>query len=215
MRTARGKKLLLIGGGGHCKSVIDSILSTREYEEVGIIDNTAESIYQGVQVVGRDDDLPLLYQTGWEYAFITVGSIGNTGVRRRLFDLVKTLGFIVPVITDPTAVIAKEVSLGEGTFVGKNAVINSDVKTGLCTIINTGAIVEHDCRIGDFAHISPGAILCGQVNVDKDSHIGAGTIVRQLVSVGHNTLIGAGSVVVKDIQDGVIAYGNPCKVISK
>lgn len=205
--------LLLIGGGGHCRSVLDCLMSLGEYSQIGIVDNGKAVSDLGISIVGSDGDLPELMRNGWTSAFITVGSIGPTGIRRRLYHLIKTSGFHIPVITDPTAVIAKNVEIKEGAFIGKCTVINASSRIGNCAIINTGAIVEHDCYIGDFSHISSGATICGQVRIGNDTHIGAGTVVRQGITIGSGTLIGAGSVVVKDIPECVKAYGNPCKVV--
>ena len=206
------KKLLLLGGGGHCHSVVDSVLSLGIYDEIGILDSTA-TLYLGVSVIGTDADIPELMQAGWNEAFITVGSVGNTQVRRKLYKMLKGYGLSIPTIIDPTAVVAKGTQLQEGTFVGKRAVINSGASIGACSIINTGAIVEHDCVVGDFSHISPGSTLCGQVVVGHDTHVGAGSVVKQLIKIGDSVLIGAGSVVLKDIPSEVKAYGNPCKVV--
>ena len=206
-----GKKLLLIGGGGHCHSVLDSVLSLDEYEKVGIIDSIDGS-YLNIPVIGVDEDIPGLFCEGWTEAFITVGSVGSTSVRRRLYKIVKEVGLTIPTIIDPTAIIGNGVTIGEGSFIGKRAVVNAGSSIGNCAIINTGAIIEHDCNIGDFSHISPGTVLCGQVCVGNDSHVGAGSVVRQLIKIGDDSLIGAGSVVVKDVPDNVKAYGNPCKV---
>lgn len=208
------KKILLIGGGGHCHSVIDSILSFREYEEIGIIDNNSLSCL-GVDVIGTDDDLPRLLSEGWNNAFITVGSVGNTKVRRRLYDMVKTLGFNVATIVDTSAIIARGTYIAEGAFIGKNAVVKTGARILECAIINTGAIIEHDCNVGAFTHISPGTVLCGQVSVGDDTHIGAGSTVIQQINIGNSALIGAGSVVVKDIPAEAKAYGNPCRVVSE
>lgn len=207
------KKLLLIGGGGHCKSVLDSINYSGEYDEIGIVDKGNNVKYQNIPVVGNDDDLPDLYRDGWKYAFVTVGSVGNTEIRHRLYTMIKSMGFIIPVIKDPSAVIAGDAQIEEGSFIGKKAVVNAGAVIGKCAIINTGAIIEHECRIGNFAHISPGTILCGQVSIGDDSHIGAGSVVRQQIDIGGKTMVGAGSVVVKDLPDNVRAFGNPCKVI--
>lgn len=206
------RKLLLIGGGGHCHSVLDSVLSTGLYAVIGIIDNT-DSSYLGISVIGTDDDIPTLIKNGWTDAFISVGSVGDTRIRRRLYEMVKNYGLSVPSIIDPSAAVGNDVVIREGVFIGKRAVINAGCCIGTCSIINTGAIVEHDCKIGDFSHISPGTTLCGQVKVGNDSHVGAGSVVKQLVEIGDHVLIGAGSTVLKDIPDNVKAYGNPCRVV--
>lgn len=206
------RKLLLLGGGGHCRSVIDCALSMGIFSEIGIVDNTANALHVD-GVVGSDEDLPILFEQGWTDAFISVGSIGNTAVRRKLYNLIKESGFNVPVIADPTACLARNAFIGAGTFIGKKAVVNTAAIVGECCIINSGSIVEHDCSIGEFSHVSPGSVLCGGVKVGKDSHIGAGSIVKQSVSIGNNVLIGAGSLVLKDLPDRVKAFGSPCRVV--
>lgn len=207
------KKILLLGGGGHCRSVLDCLMLLEDYSEIGIIDYDKSASALGVDVIGTDYDLPRLLQEGWHEAFITVGSVGCTTLRRRLFSLITELGFTIPSIIDPTAIITRETTIGKGTFVGKHAIVNTGSIIGNCVIINTGAIIEHDCQIDDFAHISPGVTLCGKVTVGKDTHIGAGSVVRQGITIGNNTIVGAGSVVVKNIPSEVQAYGNPCRVV--
>ena len=211
-----GRKLLLIGGGGHCRSVADSALRLGCYDKLGIIEKVSpgsSSSCSQIPVIGTDDDLPELFHAGWTDAFITVGSIGNTSLRRRLYRLVKNIGFSVPTIVDPSAVVSQSAVLQEGVFVGKRTVVNAGSEVGRCVILNTGSVIEHDCRIGDFSHVSPGAVLCGMVQVGHDSHIGAGSVVRQEITVGDHTVIGLGSVVVHSIPGDVTAYGNPCKVV--
>lgn len=214
MEVNSKKKILLIGGGGHCRSVLDSLLDSEVYDEIGIIDNTDSSVL-GISVVGTDDDVSRLMSEGWTDAFITVGSVGDTKLRRRLSEMVVSIGMNIPTIIDPTAIVARDTVLSAGVYVGKRAVINTGSRIGTCAIINTGAIVEHDCFIGEFSHISPGTTVCGQVCVGNDSHVGAGSVIRQQINIGNNVLIGAGSIVVKDIPDNVKAYGNPCKAVKK
>lgn len=208
------RRLLLIGGGGHCSSILDSVLSIGEYDDIGIVDEVDSNIF-GISVIGKDSDIPQLVKKGWNEAFITVGSIGNAATRKKLYEMIKSYNISVATIIDPSAVIARGVGIKEGTYVGKNVVINSNSDIGICSIINTGAIIEHGCVVGDFSHISPGAILCGDVCIGKNSHIGAGVAIRQGQRIGDNTIIGMGSVVVSDIEKGSIAYGNPCKVVKK
>ena len=214
------KKILLIGGGGHCHSVFDSILSGSQYEQIGIVAKDRNN-YEELKkdellqkyLVGTDEDLATLYSQGWKDAFITLGSIGNPSGRIKIYkDLIK-LGFVIPVIADLTATVSQLSTVGVGSFVGKSAIVNSGCSIGQNSIINTGAIVEHDCKIGNFCHVSPGAVICGNVVVGDNSHIGAGAIIRQGIVIGKNVLIGAGSVVVKNIPDGIKAYGNPCREV--
>ncbi len=204
----------MIGGGGHCKSILDCILVSGQYDTIGIVDSKETSVLD-IAVVGTDEDLPLLFKDGWKEAFIAVGSIGNTTLRRKLFNLVKEQGFLVPSIISSSAVIARDVMIGEGSFIGKNCIVNTSSHIGCCAIINSGAIIEHDCMIGDFVHISPGAVLCGQVMVGDDSHIGAGAVVKQQIVIGDHVIVGAGGVVVNSLPGFVTAYGNPCKVIDR
>ena len=43
--------------------------------------------------------------------------------------------------------------------------------------------------------------------------LGGGAIVCPGVSIGENTVVGAGSVVTRDLPAGVLAVGNPCRVV--
>lgn len=210
------RRIVLVGGGGHCRSVLDCLLGTNLYDEIGIVDQSPQTGPGplGFPIVGSDQDLPALLAGGWTDAAVTLGSVGCPERREALFRWLKEMGFVLPAIRDRTAVIGREVSLGEGAFVGKRAVVNCGVKIGACAIINTAAVVEHDCHVEDFAHAGPGAVLCGSVHVGKRTHIGAGTVVRQQIRIGCDCIIGAGSVVVRDIPDGIKAYGNPCRAVN-
>jgi sugar O-acyltransferase (sialic acid O-acetyltransferase NeuD family) len=209
------KKLLLIGGGGHCKSVLDSILELNEYSKVGIIDkkeNIGKSIL-GIPIIGCDDDLCMLFNGGYHYAFVTVGSIGDPSLRVKLFNMLEKIGFEIPNIIDLTAIVSNHVKMERGIFIGKNVVINAGTSIKRGSIINTSSIIEHDCVINQFCHIAPGTVLCGEVEVGDNSHIGAGSVIKQQIKIGFNTIVGMGSVVLKNIEDEIIAYGNPCREI--
>lgn len=209
------KKILLIGGGGHCKSVLDSLLGTKDYSDIGIIEKEESLGDQilGVPIIGCDDDLPRLYQAGFTHAFVTVGSIGNPKLRIKLFSTLEKIGFELPNIIDETAVVSHHVQLEKGIFVGKNAVINAGSIISKGAIINTSTLIEHDCVIEEFVHIAPGTVLCGEVHIGTETHIGANSVIKQQIRIGPKTVIGMGSVVVHDIGSNIIAFGHPCKEV--
>lgn len=211
-----GNKILLVGGGGNCRSIIDVLLEEDEYDVIGIVDKTKTDmsfLSEKVFYAGSDTELEELFKDGWDKAFISLGSVGDTSIRRHLYSLVKKVGYIVPNIVSKTAVVSERCKLGEGVFVSKGAVINVCSTIGNCCLINTNSVIEHDCEVGDFVHVSPGAVLCGGVKIGADSHIGAGSVVKQYLTIGNNTIIGMGSVVTKDLSSDSVYYGNPCKFV--
>lgn len=210
------KKIVLIGGGGHCKVVIDIIKNIREYDIVGITEKKidADKVLD-VPIIGDDSVLKNIYKSGVEYAFISLGAIDNVKLREKLYKKVKNIGFKVPKLIHKSAVVSPYAKIGEGTCVMAGAVINAGVKVGNNSIINTGSIIEHDCIIGDNVQISPGAILAGNIKVKNNSLIGMGSNIIQGVTIGENVTIGAGAVVINDIPDNLVAVGMPAKIIRK
>lgn len=208
------RKLIVLGAGGHCSSVVDSICPGM-YSEIAGIDlpeNVGKTIL-GVKIKGCDEEIEDFFKAGYTDAFITLGTIGNTKRRRALYSIIKQIGFIIPNIIDPTAIISKSgVRMNEGIFIGKGAIVNADTYIGNCCIINTRASVDHGTKIGDFVNLSPGSCISGDVIVENDTHIGTASTIIQGIKIGANTMIGAGSVVVRDIPANVVAYGCPCKV---
>lgn len=211
------KRLLLIGGGGHCRSVLDSVSVLNEFSDIGVIDSCDKIGTQilGVPIIGCDGDLTQLFDNGYKYAFVTVGSIGDPRRRVALFERLCEIGFEIPSVVDSSSVVSCHAKLGKGVFVGKNAVINAGSRIQEGSIVNTGAIIEHDCLIGKFVHIAPGSVLCGEVQIGANTHIGAKTVVKQRLTIGSDSIVGVGSVVSKNIKSNVIAYGNPCKEVRK
>ena len=208
------KKLILIGGGGHCKVVISILKKLRNFEIVGIVDNyKVESSIEGIKIIGIDNDLEDFFKSGIKNALITVGSIKNNSKRYKLFTLAKNIGYKFPIIVSPDAIVDSSVSIGEGTVIMPGCIINISTSFGKNCIVNSGAIVEHDCKIRDHCHLAPGVHISGSVEIDELSFIGIGSTIIQGVKVGKNVTIGAGSVIIKDIPDNAVVVGNPGKVI--
>lgn len=168
------KEILLIGGGGHCRSVIDVIELENKYTIAGVVDKK-ELIGQdvlGYKVIGCDDDLEELFKE-YRHAVVTVGQIKSNIAKTKLFKMAKSIGFNMPVIVSPLAHVSKHSSIDEGTVVMHQALVNSNVKIGKNCIINSKALIEHDCVIEDNCHISTAAVINGGVIVKEGTFVGS------------------------------------------
>jgi len=209
--------IVLVGGGGHCKVVLDVIKENNYYDEICISDlkeNIGKEILD-IRIEYTDDQLENLFKKGISFAFVSMGKININDQRMKLYQKIKNIGFNIPEIISKSSNVSIYSDISEGTFIGKNAIINPGVKIGKNCIINTGAIVEHDCIIGANVHIGPGAVLSGGVTVGENSFIGTGATIIQNTNIIANTLIGAGAVVIKDIARSGVYVGNPAKQIRK
>jgi len=188
------QEIILIGGGGHCRSVIDVIEQEGRFKIAGIIEKfvgESKPIFD-YELIGTDDDLSALRKR-YRYAIVTIGQIESCKLRVKLFNRLKELDFELPTITSPLAYVSKHADVEEGTVVMHHAMINAGAKVGKNSIINSKALIEHDTVVEDNCHISTGAILNGGVHVKAGSFIGSGTTTKQGITV--EGFIKAGSIV--------------------
>lgn len=210
------KNLILIGGGGHCKSVID-VAESAGYNILGVLDMPEEvgkSVFD-YKVIGTDDDIPQ-YADKAEF-IITVGFIKNPAIRVRIYNKVKEAGGKLATIVASTGHVSRYATLGEGTVVMHQAVVNAGAQVGTNCIINTFCNIEHDAVIGDQCHISTGTMVNGDCKVGERVFIGSQSVLANGITVGEDIIIGAGSVVRKSISEKGVYAGNPAilKIKSK
>lgn len=208
--------VLIVGGGGHAKVLIEA-LHLRSVTILGILDADPALVGQkilGIPVIGGDEKAT-------EYPFNDVrlvngmGSVDVPDKRIGLFEKFKNQGFSFATVIHPSAVIASDVKLGEGTQIMAGAVIQPGSRIGRNVIINTRASIDHDCQIGDHVHVAPGATLSGGVSVGSKTHIGTGATVIQGIRIGSGSIVGAGALVLKNVPDSVTITGVPSRVVNK
>ena len=188
------EKIVLIGGGGHCHSVIDVIEQEKKYEIIGIVD-TKENIGKKVldyEIIGCDDDLETLFDT-CKNALITIGHIKSNAIRIRIYSILKKIGFNLPTIISPLAYVSKYSQIAEGTIIMHHALINANVKIGKNCIINSKALIEHDCIIGDNCHISTNSVINGGVIVKENTFYGSNSVCKEYITI--KGFIKAGSLI--------------------
>jgi len=184
------KKIILIGGGGHCRSCIDVIEKEKKFKVLGIVDNKKNILIKKYKLIGSDKDLNKISKK-IKNAIITIGHIKNSDLRERLYKKLIKLKFNLPLVISPLAYVSKNALVGAGTIIMHRALININAKIGKNCIINTGAIIEHDVVIGDNCHISTGSIINGGVTIEKNSFIGSNAVVKQNIKIGKNSFVNA------------------------
>lgn len=187
------QKLILIGCGGHSKSIIDVIESSNEFKIEGLIglDHELGKTVCGYRVIGTDKNLSNI-RNNCSFAFIALGKIGKSENRKRIKIILDNFKFSYPKIKSSGSYISKNAYFGEGTSIGHGVVINAGANIGNHCIINSNSLIEHDVKIGNFTHVSTGALINGNVEIGENSFIGSGAIIRENLKIPNNSIISAG-----------------------
>lgn len=197
------QKVLLYGGSGHAK-VIMECLKASDYSVQGIFDDNPElKSVAGIPVIGT-------YSTQIFPELPIIISIGNNSIRKKISQ--KICHSLI-ISEHPSTLRSPCAVVGAGSVLMHGAILQACVVLGKHCIINTAASVDHECSIADYVHIAPHATLCGNVVVGEGTLIGAGATVIQGIKIGRWVTVGAGTVVIRDVPDYAVIVGNPGKVI--
>ncbi len=196
--------LLVYGGGGHGKAVIELVRAVSAYRLVGVIDDGLPpgSDVLGAPVLGGAESLKEWHARGVRLAANAVGGIGNVAVRLKVFELIAEAGFSCPALVHPSAVVEPSAVLESGVQVLAQAYVGSAARVGFGSVLNAGAIVSHDCTLGQVTNLSPGAALAGFVRIEDHAQVGMNATVNLHVSVGAGCIIGNGATVKADVPAG-------------
>lgn len=208
--------LVVVGGGGHARVLIDALL-LGGHTLIGLTD--PDPALQGKDVLGvpvLGDDAHILKFAPDEIRLVNaLGSTGSTAARRAVFERWGGRGYTFARVTHPSAVVAASAQPGAGVQLLARSVVGPGALLGPNSLVNTGAIVEHDCRVGAHVHLAPGVTISGGVTVGDGCHLGTGCVVIQNVTVGAGCVVGAGAVVTRDVAPHTLAVGVPARPIRK
>ncbi len=203
--------ILIVGAGGHCRFVLSVLSKLSNYRVVGIADSREESIGERIgssQVTHSFDQLEAAFASGITAAALAVG---DNRERQTLYAKLKKIGFELPTLVHPKALIEETASVSEASIVGMGAMIGAFVSIAENCVVYTGAIVEHESRIGPHAFLAPGSVIAGRVTVGPSAFVGAGSVVIEKLEVGSGSIIGAGSVAIRSVLAGTKVAGSPAK----
>lgn len=205
--------LLIYGAGGHAKSVIGIISDGGGWAIHGLIDEREDMSGKAVlghPVLGSGSLLPELLRRGILHAFVAVGDNASRQQRGRQLE---QLGFHLPILIHPTALIMTHASIGSGSMVHAFAAVGPEVTVGQHAIIGAHAGIGHESILGDAVHVGAGSILGGNVRIGSGSFLGLRSVVLPGISIGRNVRVAAGSMVSKDIADNLSVAGSPARVV--
>lgn len=200
------QKAVIFGGGGHAATISDLIFANG-WDVIGAVDGKlpkGTKVAAGLTVIGPDTDLEEIYAGGVKTAFIGVGGAESSETRKKIYDRLRDIGFILPHLVHPSAHIGVDATIGPATYVLPNAMVGPRCRIGANVIVNSSVTVAHDCQIEDHAHLAPNAILAGMVRVGAMSVVGMGSTVLFNCKIGRNCLIHNQTSVVSDITDGKV-----------
>jgi sugar O-acyltransferase (sialic acid O-acetyltransferase NeuD family) len=194
------EKIILIGGGGHCRACVDVIEQEGRFTIAGIVDVPEKKQHNvlSYSVIGSDADLAELIKT-FPNVLIALGQIKSPARRMELFNDLMQMGARFPVIQSPFAYVSPHAHIAEGTIVMHHALINAGARVGRNCIINNKALIEHDAIIEDHCHISTGAVVNGGVKIASCSFFGSNAVCKEYIEIGENAIIGCGAIIVKNI----------------
>ena len=193
--------LVLIGGGGHCRAVIDVIEQEKKYEIVKILDLAA---YQGQFVVppyritGTDEDIPALVKKGYHF-LITIGQIKTVSYRENMWEILQKHEAQMATVISPLAYVSRHAKIFEGTIIMHGVFVNTYAMVRENCIINSKALIEHDALIAKNCHIATGAIINGNVKVYEGCFIGSNAVVKEGITISAYNIIGAGETIRRNI----------------
>lgn len=199
------KKVIIVGASGHARVIADIIKCSGD-EVIGFLDDRNPDDFPGIKILGRVNEHKTL-QTE-EVQFIV--GIGQNETREEIVQYLGALSYYTAI--HPSATIAEDIIIGEGTTIMANAVVNTSSRIGKHCIINTAATVDHDSILMDYVHLSPGVHLSGTVSIGKGTWLGTGTVVSNNVNICGGCTIGAGAVVIKGIDEPGTYVGVPAKL---
>jgi acetyltransferase EpsM len=194
-------RVIIYGGGGLSKMIIEHVRVLGTYQIAGIIDDQipAGTDVIGCKVIGGADRLADLYKEGIRTAFNSVGGIGNFLVRLKVFQTLAKAGFICPVLVHPSAHIDPSAKLEQGVLVLAQSYVSGYARVGMGSLINNSVVVSHDNILGVCTNLSPGAMLAGDVILEDFVQVGMNATINIGVRVGARSVIGNGATIKGDV----------------
>tara|TARA_R100000027_G_scaffold38198_1_gene28171 strand:- start:21504 stop:22187 length:684 start_codon:yes stop_codon:yes gene_type:complete len=218
MEDQKLKSLVIIGAGGHGLEVLwlarnmNKIQPT--YKVIGFCDDNIDlkdSLIQGLPVLGTPESVAEAYDDSLFYHL----GIGDNATRQKVAERVDSLGWQAETLIDPSAVVADDLIIGAGCYVGVCSNISPAATIGNHVIVHNQSSVGHDTDMADFSQVAPGGRVLGHVTIGNCGYLGSNSVVYPGKSVGSHAVLGACSFSISNIPDHSVAIGVPARLRSR
>lgn len=142
-------------------------------------------------------------------------AIGEPLHRETLHGKLVSHGIRLTQVLDPSAIVSPTARLGNGVILAPFCSVAANARVGDNVAVNVQAIIGHDITIDDHTVISSMVNLGGACTVGESSYIGMGSQIKDELKIGSRVIVGMGSVVHHNIDDDLIALGNPARVLRR
>ncbi len=184
------RRLLIVGAGGHGRSVAEAVLAAGEFEVVGFVDDAAPGLTSvwNFAVLGTTADLRR-YLVHADYAIVAVG---NNAIRESLCNSLLAAGFELATIVHPRAIVSPRAVIGHGCSIMAGAVVGTEARLGCGVIINCGAVVDHDAQVHDYGHLAVNAAMAGGSELGRGAWMQVGSALWYGVRVAAGVVVAPG-----------------------
>lgn len=184
-------RLLVVGAGGHGRSVAEAVLAAGDHVLVGFVDDAApaNSVVWDVPVLGSTADLAAYRQR----ADVAIVAIGNNTAREGLCQRLVAAGFELATVVHPRAIVSPRAVIGPGSAVMAGAIVGTEARLGCGVIVNSGAVVDHHAQVHDYGHLGVNACMAGGTVLGRGAWIQAGCALGYGVTVAEGTVLSPGT----------------------
>ncbi|GAC1369649.1 MAG: hypothetical protein NVS3B3_01440 [Aquirhabdus sp.] len=183
-------RLLIVGAGGHGRSLAEAVLAGGIYEIAGFIDDSAQKsqLILGYPVLGNTSNL-ITYRS---HASLAIVALGNNILRETLSNTLLSLGFKLITVIHPRAIVASSAVIGDGSAIMAGAIIGTEARLGCGVIVNCGAVVDHDAQVHDYGHLGVNACMSGGSVLGRQAWLQAGSSLGFGVQIAGGFVLQAG-----------------------
>jgi sugar O-acyltransferase (sialic acid O-acetyltransferase NeuD family) len=218
MTSSTGRKLIIVGAGETAEIAYEYFTHDSPHTVAAF---AVEEAYltrrevSGLPVIALER-LVEHYPPDQFGAYVAISYNSLNRIRRRLFGVVKDLGYRCESYVSSRALVWPNAVIGENCFLFESCVVQHQARLGDDITMWTGATITHRCVIGSHCFIASGAVVNGMTRVGERCFIGANSSIADHLSLADDTVVGMGAVVRKSIEEpGRVWIGNPARRLDK